>query len=102
MCGRVACSLLLHMEPMIQETIEKLEARIAEAESLSPEKREELKGLLASLRSEVVDLAESEGDKARSIAGFAEVSTHEATRPDTNQDLLELAVKGLFHECGRI
>jgi len=80
---------------MIEETIEKIEARLQGSDSMPPEKRKELAELLAKLKSEVAGLSRTHAEQAESIAGFADVSTHEATREKKNPALLELSVNGL-------
>ncbi|MFM1769941.1 MAG: hypothetical protein RJA22_2470 [Verrucomicrobiota bacterium] len=57
--------------------------------------RAELLALLASLKSEVAGLSGTHAEQARSIAGFTAVSTHEATREQPNQELVDLSLKGL-------
>jgi hypothetical protein len=80
---------------MIQDTIGKIEAKIQGSEAIKEERRAELLHLLATLKSEVATLSETHGEQAQSIAGFAEVSAHEATRAEQNPRLLELSLEGL-------
>jgi len=80
---------------MIEETIGKIEARIQSAEAIREDKRNELVQLLGTLKSEVAELSKTHGEQAESIAGFAEVSTHEATRTEQNPQLLKLSLQGL-------
>lgn len=80
---------------MILDTLQKIEARIQGASVLKEESRKELLGLLSTMKSEVADLSRTHSEQAQSIAGFAEVSTHEATREDKNPELLQLSLKGL-------
>jgi len=80
---------------MIEETIGKIEARIQGADTIKDERRRELLQLLGTLKTEVAELSKTHGDEAQSIAGFAEVSTHEATRTEQNPELLQLSLKGL-------
>jgi hypothetical protein len=80
---------------MIEDTIGKIEARIKAGESISPERKEELLQLLGTLKSEMATLARTHGEEAQSIASFAEVSTHEATRAQQNPQLLKLSLEGL-------
>ncbi len=80
---------------MIEDTIRKIEARIGSAESGSAERRRELLQLLTTLKGEVAELARTNDEQAQSIAGFAEVSAHEATREDRNPQLLKLSLEGL-------
>jgi queuine/archaeosine tRNA-ribosyltransferase len=80
---------------MIEDTIGKIEARIQGAEAIKEERRRELLQLLGTLKSEVSELSKTHGEQAQSIAGFTEVSTHEATRTEQNPELLKLSLEGL-------
>jgi hypothetical protein len=80
---------------MIQETIEKIEATVQQSPALKGENREQLLELLDRLKSEVQTLAETDEERAHSIAGFAAVSTHEATRTNPDPKLLKLSLDGL-------
>ena len=80
---------------MIRDTIGKIEERLRGSEALSDNSRAELLKLLATLKSEVSYLSESDAEKAQSIAGFTAVSAHEATREERNPELMELSLKGL-------
>jgi len=80
---------------MIEDTIGKLEAKIKSAESIKEDRRNELAQLLSTLKTEVAALSKTHEDQAQSIAGFAELSTHEATRAEQNPRLLKLSLEGL-------
>ena len=80
---------------MIQNTIEKIENRVKKIDSLKDESKTQLLNLLSTLKSEIAELSKSKGEQAESIIGFAEISTHEATRQDKNPQLLELSIDGL-------
>jgi len=80
---------------MIEETIRHIEARIESAASVDEERKRELQQLLATLRREVAELARTHGEQAQSIAGFAQVSAHEATRAERNPELLKHSLAGL-------
>ena len=80
---------------MIEETIGKIEAKIENAETVREDRRAELLQLLGTLKSEVAELSRTHREEAQSIAGFTEISTHEATRTDQNPELLNLSLKGL-------
>jgi len=80
---------------MIEKTISEIEAKIGGAESVSAERKQELLKLLGTLKTEVAALAKTHGEQADSIAGFASLSTHEATRVDQNPQLRELSIQGL-------
>jgi hypothetical protein len=80
---------------MIEDTVSKIEARIQSSDSITEDRKRELLQLLHTLKSEVASLSKTHGDQAESIAGFAEVSAHEATRTKQNPELLNLSLKGL-------
>lgn len=80
---------------MIDDTLKKIEAQVQSADAISADKRQELIQLLATLKSEVGELSRTHGDEAQSIAGFAQVSAHEATRDERNPKLLDLSLQGL-------
>ncbi len=80
---------------MIEKTIGEIEAKIGGAESVNTERKQELLKLLGTLKAEVAALSKTHGEQADSIAGFARLSTHEATRTDQNPELRELSVQGL-------
>jgi len=80
---------------MIQETIAKIEARIAGAEPLTEAQRQELLDLLKALRKEIAPLTQTHHEQAQSIAGFAQVSAHEATRARPDPRLVKLSLEGL-------
>jgi Domain of unknown function (DUF4404) len=80
---------------MIEDTIGKIEARIKGTEAIKEERRRELLRLLGTLKSEVAELSKTHEEQAQSIAGFTEVSTHEATRTEQNPELLQLSLQGL-------
>jgi chromosome segregation ATPase len=80
---------------MIEDTLQKIEARIENAESIREDRRRELLELLRTLKSEVASLSRTDEEQARSIAGFAELSAHEATRAEKNPQLLNHSLAGL-------
>ena len=80
---------------MIEKTISEIEAKISNAESVSPEQQKELLQLLATLKTEVAKLSKTNSEQADSIAGFVQLSAHEATRTEQNPQLRELSLKGL-------
>ena len=80
---------------MINETISKIEERIRVAGKMDDAQKAELLKLLAELKSEMTTLASTHADDARSIAGFTDVSTHEATRGQPRPELVEQSLEGL-------
>jgi len=80
---------------MIDDTLGKIEARIRAAESIKEGRKEELLELVGTLKAEIAGLSKTHREEAQSIAGFTEVSTHEATRAEKNPELLDLSLKGL-------
>ncbi len=86
---------LERLRKMIDETLAKIEARIQSSDALKEDKRQELQQLISTLKTEVAELSKTQPEQAQSIAGFAEVSTHEATREQQNPNLLKLSLDGL-------
>lgn len=80
---------------VIEETIKQIEVRIQSADSLTPERRKELAELLTTLKAETSELAKTHGEQAQSIVGFAQVTTHEATRAEQDPKLLDLSLEAL-------
>ena len=82
---------------MIEDTIRKIESKLKTNETIKPESKSELIALLAQLQSEIDSLESTNAECAQTVAGFTEVSTHEATRTQKNPQLLELSLEGLRH-----
>ena len=80
---------------MIEDTLQQIESRLRSSESVPKERRAELLKLLTTLKSEVAELSKTHGEEAQSIAGFTNISAHEATRAEQNPELLSLSLKGL-------
>jgi hypothetical protein len=80
---------------MIEDTIGKIESKIQVADAINDERRRELLQLLGTLKSEVTELSKTHGEQAQSIAGFTELSAHEATRAEQDPALLKLSLEGL-------
>jgi hypothetical protein len=58
-------------------------------------KKAEVQQHLETLHAELDQLARTDAHRAKTIAGFAELSAHEATRPEPHPELLRLSVTGL-------
>ncbi len=86
---------------MIQETLEKLEATLRQASTLKEENKAELLELVARLKTETNELARTDAEQAHSIAAFAAVSAHEATRTEPDATLLDLSLRGLSHSVSK-
>lgn len=80
---------------MLNDTISKIETKLQNSNSLKGEQRAELLNLVSTLKGEIASLSRTHDEQAQSIAGFAELSTHEATREEKNPELLRLSVQGL-------
>lgn len=80
---------------MIHETIGKIQQRVQETRALRDENKAELLDLLDLLKAEIASLSRTHADDAQSIAGFTQVSTHEATRAERNPQLVEHSLGGL-------
>ncbi len=80
---------------MLDDTLAKLESRVRNLASVPDDKKAELAALVATLRREVGTLSHTQAGSAESITRFAELSTHEATRPGANAELQKLSLDGL-------
>ncbi|MEN9574695.1 MAG: hypothetical protein RL514_2550 [Verrucomicrobiota bacterium] len=79
---------------MIQDTISKIEARLGQS-GVKEEPKAELLTLLGTLKAEVAELSKTHNEEAQSIAGFTQVSAHEAMRDEPNPALVKHSVDGL-------
>ena len=80
---------------MIEDTIGKIEDKIRGADAIKDGRKQELLQLLHTLKSEIGSLSKTHGEQAESIAQFAKISAHEATRGKQSPELRELSVRGL-------
>lgn len=80
---------------MIEDTIARIRERLDKSDALDETRRQEMSELLSTLSAEVKQLAETRGEHAESIGGFAELSAHEAMRLDRDPRLLQHALDGL-------
>ncbi len=80
---------------MIQDTLQKIEARLAASATLSDENRAALESLLSDLRREIDGLEGDRAEEAESIAAFTESSAREALRESQDPDLLDASLSGL-------
>jgi len=80
---------------MIKQTMKEIKAKIQKRGAVTKKTRLELLGLLKTLESEITRLSRTDSDRAQSIAGFIERSTHEATRKKKHPELLRISLAGL-------
>lgn len=80
---------------MIEDTIASIESRLKNSTGLSAKQRDELQGLLHTLKSELAVLEKADADQAHSVAGYVGLSTHEATRAQKDPQSVEHALEGL-------
>jgi hypothetical protein len=80
---------------MIEDTLKKMENRLAGLSALPEDRQAELTALLAELRAEISELSRTHQEQAESIARLAELSAHEATRTHRNPALQQVSLKGL-------
>jgi uncharacterized protein DUF4404 len=80
---------------MIEEHIREAESAVNAAQSISADKKAELLGLVARLKSALEEVSETHHEDAQSIARFAEAAALEATRTKKNPKLLKTASHGL-------
>lgn len=79
---------------MIEKTIDEIEAKIRGADAVNADRKRELIELLGKLKAEVGTLEKTHDEQAQSIAGFAQLSAHEATRTRQNPESLEHSLQG--------
>lgn len=80
---------------MIDDTFKKIEKRISGASDIPDDSRQELAELLTTLRDEVTALSKTHPEHSESIAGFADISSLEATKSKQQPELLKPALQGL-------
>ena len=80
---------------MIQDRLDKIEAKVQSASNIPDDTKTQLLHILQDLKSEVAALATTHGEQAQNIAHFTDVSTHEATRPEKEPELVDAALEGL-------
>lgn len=80
---------------MIQDRLDKIEEKLKQSKEVSENEKAELLNLVASLKTEITELSQTHHEHAESIVGFAELSTHEATRKEKSPALFNLSLKGL-------
>ncbi len=80
---------------MIDDTIQRIEARLRNAGTLPDATRAELLQLLATLRSEAAQLAPAHTDQAQAIARAADVSTAETLASQRDPVSHRLALEDL-------
>ena len=80
---------------MTEDNLNEIEAKIRDAGNISEDRKRELLQSLSTLKSEVGKLSKTHDEEARSIAGFAQLSAHEATRQQQNPESLQHSLEGL-------
>jgi Domain of unknown function (DUF4404) len=80
---------------MIRDRLDKIEEKLRQSKTVKESDKTELLILLATLRTEITDLSRTHYEHAESIAGFAELSAHEATRSEKSPELFNLSIEGL-------
>jgi hypothetical protein len=80
---------------MIQDRLDKIEAKVQGASNIPDDTKTQLLALLADLKAEVNALATTHDENAREIARFADLSTQEATRPEKEPAEVDAALEKL-------
>lgn len=86
---------------MIQDTITKIEENIRDAKNIDDLKKQELLGLVVSLKKEVIELSTTNKEDAETVANFTKASTHEITKTEKNKNLIDLSLKGLSESVNK-
>lgn len=77
----------------MKTTVQEIKEKIASAQGLDDDRKQELNQLVDKLYAELDDLAKTDRSRAESVSGFASVSTHEAAK-GSNPETLDYALKG--------
>ena len=80
---------------MINETVKRIEKNIAENETMTGERKNELMSLVGQLKDEINQLETTHQEAAGSIASYAESSVREAVRSEPDDLLLKHSLDGL-------
>jgi len=80
---------------MIQDRLDKIEAKVQGASNIPEETKAQLLGLLEDLKKEVQSLPAAHDEKAEAIAHYTDVSTDEITRPGKQPGQVDAALEGL-------
>jgi hypothetical protein len=80
---------------MAENTIEKIQEKVRNYNSLNEENKAELLDLLAKLNNEIAELSKEHAEHAETIAGHIERSTDEAMKDEKDPNLLKKAIEGL-------
>ena len=80
---------------MIDDTLGKIESSIQDANSITPERKQELLKLVGRLKSEVGQLSTTHGEQARRIADYTQASTQQATSDQKDDKVLESSLEDL-------
>jgi hypothetical protein len=80
---------------MNESNLSEIEAKIRAADNISDDRKRELLQSLSTLKAEVDKLSRTHDEEAQSIAGFAQLSAHEATRQQQNPESLQHSLEGL-------
>jgi hypothetical protein len=80
---------------MIQDRLDKIEEKLKQSNTVRESDRTELLNLVKTLRMEIADLSRTHHEQAESVARFAELSAHEATRSEKSSELINLSIEGL-------
>jgi hypothetical protein len=80
---------------MIDETIQRIEARLRSAEAMPEQTRAELLNLLGALKAEVGQLPATKSEQARNIARYADLSTEQAVASERDAEQFKGTLDGL-------
>ena len=72
-----------------------IESTIETAQNIPSDRRDELLAMVAGLKAELTNLAQTHHEEAASITRFADASAHEASRSRKNPKLADTALSGL-------
>lgn len=80
---------------MLDDTLNKIKDRIQGSTRMDPDNKSQLLDLIDQLGDEILKVQDSKQENAESIANFTNVSTYEASKENSNEELIDLSIKGL-------
>lgn len=80
---------------MIADTLQKIRERIQGSTRMDPDNKAQLMDLIEQLNMEIQKVEGSDKEQAESVANFTNLSTHEVSKEQYDEDLVNLSIDGL-------
>jgi len=87
---------------MLSEKLSEIESKVKKSANIPEDKKEEYLALLYELSDEINRLNKDDRERAKSIAGFTDISSQQAVRKQINPDLLKISIDGLAKSAQEI